>query len=92
VKIRLHAFAHLRDYLPPGSRAHGEVDLELPEPATVKDVFILLGLERRLGAQIFDAPVEHAFQVLVNRTAVQDYSHALADGDEVSMFPPMAGG
>lgn len=90
--VHLRAFSYLREYLPAGSSARGAVDLELPEPATLKDLFIALGLEQRLGAKIFAAPVEHTFQVLVNHVAAHHYAQPLADGDEIAMFPPMAGG
>ncbi len=92
MKVQLRVFSYLREYLPPHSNARGEMALDLPDPACLKDLFIALRLERRLGTKIFDTPVDHTFQVLVNQAAVDDYAHPLAEGDEVVLFPPMAGG
>ena len=92
MKVKLRAFSYLREFLPPGANSRGEVELDLPEQASVKDLFVALGLDRRLGARIFEAEVDHTFQVLVNQVAVGDYDRRLTDGDEIALFPPMAGG
>jgi molybdopterin converting factor small subunit len=36
--------------------------------------------------------VDHTFQVMINHVAVNAYDHPLAEGDEIALFPPMAGG
>jgi len=92
MKVRLRAFSYLREHLPPGASARGEMELDLPDQATLKDVFIALGLDRRLGAKIFESEVGHTFQVVINQVAVNDYGRRLAEGDEIVLFPPMAGG
>lgn len=92
MRIYLRVFSYLREYLPPHSNARGVVEFELPDQASLKDLFIALGFERRLGMRIFDTEVDHTFQVLVNQMAVNDYAHPLANGDEIVLFPPMAGG
>jgi molybdopterin converting factor small subunit len=92
MKVKVHFFSYLREYLPPQSSARGELELWLPDQSSLKDMFIALGFDRRLGKEIFDAEVGHTFQVLINQVAVHDYAHALADGDEIVLFPPMAGG
>jgi molybdopterin converting factor small subunit len=92
MRVQLRVFSYLREYLPPHNNERGEVEFELPEQASLKDLFIALGLERRLGKKIFDVEVDHTFQVLINQVAVSEYSHPLLDGDEVALFPPMAGG
>jgi molybdopterin converting factor small subunit len=92
MKVKLRVFSYLREHLPPNANARGEMALDLPDGASLKDLFRALGLERRLGAKIFDEQVDHTFQVIVNQVAVHDYAHPLADGDEIAMFPPMAGG
>jgi molybdopterin converting factor small subunit len=92
MKIRLRAFANLRQYLPAYRNSRGEVELDLPDRAILKDLFIALGLERRLGNKIFDSEVDHTFQVLINQVAVNTYDQPLAEGDEIALFPPMAGG
>ena len=90
--VHLRVFSYLQEHLPPPSNARGEVEFELPDQASLKDLFIALGFERRLGTRIFDTEVGHTFQVLVNQMAVNDYAHPLANGDEIVFFPPMAGG
>ncbi len=92
MKLKLRVFSYLREYLPPGANARGEVELDLPDQASLKDLFIALGLDRRLGPKIFEAEVGHTFQVMINRVAVNDYGRTLAEGDEIVLFPPMAGG
>jgi molybdopterin converting factor small subunit len=93
MRVHLRAFASLREYLPkePYSKP-GEAELELSNEATLKDLFIALGLERQLGVKIFDSQVDHTFQVMINHVAVNAYDHPLAEGDEIALFPPMAGG
>lgn len=92
MKVQLHVFSYLREYLPSHSNARGEFELDLPDLVNLKDLFIALGYESRLGTKIFDTQVDHTFQVLINQVPVNDYTHPLADGDEIVLFPPMAGG
>jgi molybdopterin converting factor small subunit len=93
MRVHLRAFASLREYLPKGTYSKpGEAELELSDEATLKDLFIALGLERQLGVKIFDSQVDHIFQVMINHVAVNAYDHPLAEGDEIALFPPMAGG
>jgi molybdopterin converting factor small subunit len=92
MRVQLRIFSYLPEYLPSHSNARGELELDLPDQASLKDLFIALGFKRRLGMQIFDAEVEHTFQTLINNVPVNDYAHPLSDGDEVVLFPPMAGG
>jgi molybdopterin converting factor small subunit len=51
-----------------------------------------LGIDQRLGRDIFSGPLGNIFQVMVNHVAVDDFNRPLAEGDIVVMFPPMAGG
>jgi len=93
MKVRLRAFANLREYLPMELYSKpGEAELELPDEATLRDLFLALGLEQRLGSSIFDSAVEYTFQAMINQVAVNAYDHPLAEGDEIALFPPMAGG
>jgi molybdopterin converting factor small subunit len=92
MKVQVQVFSYLRDYLPPGSSPRGELEVELPEGSTLKDLFIDLGIDQRLGRDIFSSPLGNIFQVMVNHVAVDDFDHPLAEGDIVVMFPPMAGG
>jgi molybdopterin converting factor small subunit len=92
MRIHLRVFSYLREYLPSHSSVRGELELDLPAQASLQDLFIALGFERRLGMAIFDTEVDHTFQVLINHTPVNEYTYPLSDGDEVVLFPPMAGG
>ena len=92
MNVHVQVFSFLREYLPAGSSSRGELDLELPEGACLKDLFLALGLDRRLGQGIFTAEVNNTFQVMVNNLAVNEFDHPLEEGDAVVMFPPMAGG
>jgi hypothetical protein len=87
MRVQLRIFSYLPEYLPSHSNARGELELDLPDQASLKDLFIALGFKRRLGMQIFDAEVEHTFQTLINNVPVNDYAHPLSDGDEVVCFP-----
>lgn len=81
MKVRTLFFATYRDLV--GS---AELDLELPEGATVAD---LVEAVRARGERSASLPAEPA--VAVNRS----YSAGdatLADGDEVALIPPVAGG
>ncbi len=92
MKVHVQVFSFLRNYLPSGSSQRGELDVDLGEGATLKDLFQCLGIERRINQDIFAAEVSHTFQVMINGRAANDYAHVLSDGDNVVMFPPMAGG
>jgi molybdopterin converting factor small subunit len=93
MKVHLRAFASLREHFPKEQhRRPGEAEFELPDEATLRDLFLALGLDKRLGSGIFDSAVDHTFQVMINHVAVNAYDHPLAEGDEIALFPPMAGG
>jgi len=91
MKVRVQVFSYLRDYLPPSSQ-RGELEVALADGATLKDLFIALGIDQRIGRDIFAAEVNNTFQVMVNELAVNSYATPLSEGDAVVMFPPMAGG
>ncbi|MBI1963553.1 MAG: MoaD/ThiS family protein [Candidatus Rokubacteria bacterium] len=77
--VRLHLFAAFAAWLPPGGR-DGRAALDVPAGATVADVLGALGI-----------PVDLARVILVNgHDAAAD--QPLADGDEIAIFPPLAGG
>lgn len=64
----------------------GVLPLQLPENATAGDVVARLRADRPNGKQL---PLEPL--VAVNRRHVK-LDAALADGDEVALLPPLAGG
>lgn len=79
MKVEVRLFATLQPYLPAG--AHGDgVSLDLPPGATVHDVVESLKI-----------PGELACLTVVNgRDAGPE--QVLAPGDELALFPPLAGG
>ncbi len=79
MKVEVQLTATLAVYLPPGTRGDRAV-LDMPAGATVEHVIRLLklppGLERLTVVNGRDASPQHE----------------LADGDILSVFPPLAGG
>lgn len=83
MQIKFRLYATLRDYLPPESNGR-EVQLELPEGATIPDV-----LAR------FSVPIGLAHIVLINNRHVlrpDIPTRQLKDGDELAVFPAIGGG
>lgn len=81
IVLKLHAA--LTDYLPPGTRGQA-LDVEVDAATTVADVIDRFRLPPRL-----------VHLVLVNGHYVppaQRASHALAEGDHLALWPPVAGG
>ena len=79
MKVEVRLFATLQPYLP--SAAHGDgISLDLPLGATVRDVMESLKI-----------PSELACLTVVNGRDVGP-EQVLAPGDELAMFPPLAGG
>ena len=76
MEISVRLFAGLRERAGTGRR-----QLELPDGATVADVWGALELGDEPGGLVY----------AVNRT-YEDRSHPLADGDEVGLIPPVSGG
>ncbi len=81
VSVRTLFFAAYRDLLD-----RSELDVELPEGATVADLVDRL---RARGAPFDALPIEPT--VAVNRVYAP-MSSALGAGDEVAFIPPVAGG
>jgi molybdopterin converting factor small subunit len=70
----------LRSKLPPGS-VGGKADLQLEPGASVATVLERLRIQN-----------SHVHLVSVNGEMEPDRSRALAEGDELVVFPPVAGG
>lgn len=81
VEIRALFFASYKELL-----GTGEVQVVLPEGATVSDLVSAL---RSRGGAFTVLPTAPA--VAVNMTYT-DPSSSLSDGDEVALIPPVAGG
>jgi molybdopterin synthase sulfur carrier subunit len=77
VTVKLHAT--LKKYLPPGSSGDG-IELEVTEGATVADVIERLGI-----------PAKHA-GMLVSEDEYLESTTVVRDGQEIDIFPPLAGG
>jgi molybdopterin converting factor small subunit len=80
MQVRVKLMAALRGKLPPGAQG-GVAVLELEPGATVAAALERLGV-----------PAGHVHLVMVNGRQEPDRTRALADGDELTVFPPMAGG
>ena len=78
MKIKVKVFATLRKYAPDASS--GKQELELTEGVTVGQVLDELKI-----------PQEEVAFVFVN-SVQQKMDKALAQGDELGIFPPIAGG
>lgn len=84
MKITFKLFATLTDYLPPDARRDNQVQLELPEGATVEQAYTPFGLPQKM-----------VHLVLVNGAYIapeQRASHVLKHGDALAIWPPIAGG
>jgi molybdopterin converting factor small subunit len=79
VKVAVHLTATLRVYLPAGTLGDGVV-LDVPEGTTVDQVVHSL----RIPAEL------ERLTVVNGRDAAPD--QLLAEGDVLSVFPPLAGG
>jgi len=79
VRVEVRLFATLARYLP-DDHAAGAARLEVADGSTVADVARVLGI-----------PSELSRIVLVNDRDAPDHQ-ALAAGDVVTLFPPLAGG
>lgn len=91
MQIHVQLFSILRDCLPPGTE-RGQATLSLPRGTRLADLVAHLGLDRRLGAVASKFTAETAWQVIVNGRSELEMERSLQDGDQVQIFPPMAGG
>ena len=79
MKVRVKLYATLTKYVG-GSIMHEPIDMEMPQGATLTELYDSLGIPRD--------EVKTAF---VNST-MQPPDYALRDGDRVGIFPPVGGG
>jgi molybdopterin converting factor small subunit len=80
MQIEVKLFANLRKLLPPGSSG-SKAKVALEEGATIETLIHYLHI-----------PPEMAQMVLVNGEQTRKFDRPLADGDAISIFPPVAGG
>jgi molybdopterin converting factor small subunit len=79
MRVTAKLFAQLRKHLPAGADPSG-IPVELPDGATVGDLIDRLGFPR-----------DHA-GIIVSGDQHLEVGSRLKDGQEVSLFPPLAGG
>lgn len=80
MQVQVKLMGALRGKLPPGSQG-GKASVEVSSPCTVD------GLLQHLGV----GPGQ-AHLVMVNGDMAHERTRELAEGDEVVVFPPVAGG
>ena len=83
MKVAFKLFASLTDYLP-AQRNGNRIDLDVEDGTTVAELIAR-----------FQVPERSAHLVLVNGRFVPPparATHQLSDGDELAVWPPIAGG
>lgn len=91
MKVEVQLFANLRDCLPADSK-RGKAEVELEDGATLRDLFVLLDLDRCITGNESFFDLLDAWQISHNGEFTHDLSRRLEDGDVVVVFPHMAGG
>jgi len=91
MKINLKLFSILRDCLPAEAK-QGQATIELPEEVTLSDLVTHLEIDQRLGYLAQEIVTRAGWQVIVNGAFERDMARLLQDGDQVQIFPPVAGG
>lgn len=79
MKVHVKLFASLRKYAPAGVTTE-RVIVEVPPGAAVRDAIAALGI-----------PTEHA-RMIVSQEGQLEPSAPLVDGQQLDVFPPLAGG
>ena len=84
MKITFKLYATLSDYLPAEARRTNMIELEVRDASTIAEVIAPYNLPPKL-----------VHLVLVNGVFIAPEAratHALADGDALAIWPPVAGG
>jgi len=80
MQIHVKLMASFRSKVPAGAKG-GIATLELANGARIVEALALLKI-----------PADHVHLVMVNGAQEPDRQRVLADGDELVVFPPVAGG
>jgi molybdopterin converting factor small subunit len=91
LQIHLQLFSVLRECLPPDAQ-RGRATVDLPAGTTLQGLVSHLGLDQRLGLAPDQELIDVDWQVMFNGKFQKDMDRVLQDGDQVSVFPPLAGG
>lgn len=84
MRVVLKLYASLADHLPPEARRDNRLDLDLPADATIADVIRQRNLPERMCHLVLVNGVYVAPAMRASRT--------FAPGDELAIWPPIAGG
>ena len=84
MKVALKLYASLTDHLPAGARAGHRVDLDLDTGTTVQDVIRRQGIPDALCAIVL---IDGRWVGRPDRA-----TRALAEGEVLAIWPPIAGG
>jgi molybdopterin converting factor small subunit len=91
MKVYLQLLSYLRDFLPPGTE-RGRITLELPDGARLSGMFDHLDLQDSPGQGLDKEKFFSAWELSLNGEFVTDLDRDLHDGDQVIVFPNIAGG
>lgn len=92
MRVTVKLFSVFRDCVP-GTDRRGQIDVELSCGATVWTLLQRLDLGRCLDADLsIDEMMDSSWQIMLNGKHIQELDRALKEGDQVAIFPPMAGG
>ena len=83
MQITVKLFASLAGHLPPGSSRH-QAALEIPEGTTPQDVIERLNVPERMAHLVM---IDGVYLSPDDRTA-----RVLQEGEQLAIFPPVAGG
>ncbi len=89
--IQIQLFANLRDCLPSDSR-RGKAEVEIPDGSNLQDLIDHLGIEQCLGEGVSIADQIESWQISIDGEFIHDLERVLTNGNQVIVFPHMAGG
>jgi molybdopterin converting factor small subunit len=94
MQVQVQLFSILRDCIPPdaGGPGPGQATVSLPDGASLADLITRLGIDRRLGYPPGEVVSRAGWQVIVSGKYEPDMNRTLEEGDEIRVFPPVAGG